>query len=88
MFKKTNDGVHFSFENGYTVSVQWVNKNSPTAEIAVWDKRGEWVTREVWEMWVTREVWGMWGKGTPEDNVIRNLSAEDVAYVMYFVKNF
>lgn len=79
MFKKTNDGVHFSFENGYTVSVQWVNKNSPTAEIAVWDKRNVWVTQDVWEMW---------GRGRPEDNVVRNLSADDVADVLFFVKNF
>lgn len=42
------EGFHLSLENGYTVSVQWkennyCTKDGKTAEIAAWDKSGNWV---------------------------------------------
>lgn len=43
-----NNGFHITFENGYTVSVQfgkvnYSNQGETTAEVAAWDPDGEWV---------------------------------------------
>ena len=43
-----NNGFHITFENGYTVSVQFGKVNysdqgETTAEVAAWDPDGEWV---------------------------------------------
>lgn len=106
MFKNTNGrGVHFTFSNGYTVSVQWGVMNycanrstdfsrfetelntkagdsiieSETAEIAIWNKEGKWVTKDVWQMI---------GNERPEDDVIGHLTIEEVTDMLYFVRNF
>ena len=60
MFRSTqNQGFQITFENGWTISVQFGTSNycsrrysdteygksiieSPNAEIAIWDKNGEW----------------------------------------------
>lgn len=58
MFKANPNGFHVTFDNGYTVSVQWgfatysdnhghrdyssASKDSRTAEVAVKDSRGKW----------------------------------------------
>lgn len=106
MFTNTmGRGVHFTFPNGYTVSVQWgamsycangsfdigkIEKEfntkagdsiivSETAEIAIWNKEGKWVTKDVWEMI---------GNERPEDDVIGHLTVEEVTDMLYFVRNF
>jgi hypothetical protein len=43
-----NNGFHITFENGYTISVQFGKGNysdqgKTTAEVAAWDPDGEWV---------------------------------------------
>ena len=53
MFKSNNNGFHMTFENGWTISVQWQygnycdNKSEakaecPNAEIGIWDKDDNW----------------------------------------------
>ena len=58
MFNHCPSGFHMTFDNGYTISVQWGSANycdnrsygygeakpeSKTAEVAVWGPDGEWV---------------------------------------------
>lgn len=58
MFNHCPNGFHMTFENGYTISVQWGPGNycdnrsahygeaksvSKTAEVAVWNSADEWV---------------------------------------------
>lgn len=106
MFRNTRGrGVHFSFENGYMVSVQWGVMNycsnrstdfqkyekelntkagdsfieSDTAEVAILNEKGDWVTKDVWQMI---------GRDRPNEDVIGHLSTDEVIDLLYLVKNF
>lgn len=41
-FKATESGFNMKFANGWTISVFWSTYNNPRAEIAAWNKKGEW----------------------------------------------
>jgi hypothetical protein len=61
-------GFHMTFENGVTISVQFGNNNycdnrdgvkpfaeSKTAEICIWDKRGEYLLKEITKGWLSTD---------------------------------
>jgi len=79
---KNGRGFSMTFQNGWTVSVQWhdgaySDKNNATAEVAAWNKHGEWFdfghdTVQGWQ--------------TPEEvveffNMIKELGDEQSSYL-------
>lgn len=85
-----NRGVHFEFENGYAVSVQWGPVNycsnygkhpircdsSVSAEIAVFDINGNFVKPE------------RYGFPDMTDDVVGHVTPDKVVDVMAFVKSW
>lgn len=81
-----NKGFHITFKNGITVSVQFGRGNycanrhlsnnppevpkCPTAEIALWDASGKWITKRA-----SRAI----ARKTSNDDVIGWLSPEEIA---------
>lgn len=87
--KDMHNGIHITFANGVTVSVQWhggnycANRNEEfdtdkpceNAEVAVWDKD---------DAWLTRRVWTGLGKGPLGDDVAGWVSPDEVAEVLAY----
>lgn len=78
-FDGGNQGFHMTFDNGFTVSVQWGKRNycdegETTAEVAVWD------TRRRGEPFVYVP-----GFSIEDDDVIPRQTPEQVAALMEYV---